>query len=102
MTTTRHRVVVNGVRRRVSRNDQFLRVANTQGLRPVAAGLATGLVVSLATARFIDALLFGVAPVDPVVLGGAALAVLGLAGGACLVPAVRALRSAPAQTLHAE
>ena len=28
MTTTRHRVVVNGVRRRVSRNDQFLRVAN--------------------------------------------------------------------------
>ena len=29
MTTTRHRVVVNGVRRRVSRNDQFLRVANT-------------------------------------------------------------------------
>ena len=31
MTTTRHRVVVNGVRRRVSRNDQFLRVANTRG-----------------------------------------------------------------------
>ena len=30
MTTTRHRVVVNGVRRRVSRNDQFLGVANTQ------------------------------------------------------------------------
>ena len=30
MTTTRHRVVVNGVRRRVSRNDQFLRVANSQ------------------------------------------------------------------------
>ena len=29
MTTTRHRVVVNGVRRRVSRNDQFLRVANS-------------------------------------------------------------------------
>ena len=36
MTTTRHRVVVNGVRRRVSRNDQFLRVANnfTAALRP--------------------------------------------------------------------
>ena len=81
---------------------RIVRQVCAQGLRPVAAGMATGLVVSLATARFIDALLFGVAPVDPVVLGGAALAVLGLAGGACLVPAVRALRSAPAQTLHAE
>ena len=34
MTTTRHRVVVNGVRRRVSRNDQFLRAANIQAPRP--------------------------------------------------------------------
>ena len=38
MTTTRHRVVVNGVRRRVSRNDQFLRVAN---MWAVWASLAT-------------------------------------------------------------
>ena len=73
-----------------------------QGLRPVAAGLAAGLMGSLATARFIDALLFGAAPVDPVVLGGVAVAVLGLAAGACLVPAVRALRVPPAQTLRAE
>ena len=32
MTATRHRVVVKEVRRRVSRNDQFLRVANTDHL----------------------------------------------------------------------
>ena len=73
-----------------------------QGLRPVAAGLAAGLMGSLATARFIDALLFGAAPVDPVVLGGVAVAVLGLAAGACLVPAVRVLRVPLAQTLRAE
>ncbi len=73
-----------------------------QGLRPVAAGLAAGFVASLAAARLIDALLFGVAPLDPVVLGGAALAVLGLGAGACLAPAARALRSQPARTLHAE
>ena len=30
MTTTRHRVVVNEVRRRVSRNDHFLGVANNR------------------------------------------------------------------------
>ena len=36
-----------------------------QGLRPVAAGPAAGLVLALAAARFIDALLFGVAPPRP-------------------------------------
>ncbi len=66
------------------------------GLRPVVAGLAVGLVVSLATARFIETLLFGVAPFDPVVLGGAALAVLGLGAGACV------LRVPPARTLNAD
>ena len=73
-----------------------------QGLRPVAAGLAAGLIVSIATTRFIEALLFGVAPVDPMVLAGASIAVLGLGAAACLVPAARALRVPPARTLHAE
>ena len=73
-----------------------------QGLRPVAAGLSVGLVVSLATARFIEALLFDVAPLDPVVLGGAAVVVLGLGAVACLVPAARALRAPPARTLNAD
>ena len=69
-----------------------------EGMRPVAAGL----IVALAAARFIEALLFGVAPVDPGVIAGAALAVLGLGAGACLVPAVRALGVPPARTLRTE
>ena len=73
-----------------------------EGMRPVAAGLAAGLIVALAAARFIEALLFGVAPVDPGVIAGAALAVLGLGAGACLVPAVRALGVPPARTLRTE
>ena len=81
---------------------RIIRELCAQGLRPVVAGLATGLVGSLAAAGLIDTLLFGVAPVEPVVLGAAALAVLGLAVCACLVPAARALRSPPAQTLSAE
>ena len=72
------------------------------GLRPVAGGLAVGLVVSLATARFIETLLFGLAPLDPVVLGGAALTVLGLGAAACLGPAARVLRVPPARTLNAD
>ena len=81
---------------------RIVRHVCAQGLRPVAAGLAAGLAASLATARFIEALLFGVAPVDPVVLGGAALVVLGLGAVASLVPAASALRMPPARTLHAE
>ena len=73
-----------------------------EGMRPVAAGLAAGLIVALAAARFIEALLFGVAPVDTGVIAGAALAVLGLGAGACLVPAVRALGVPPARTLRTE
>ena len=69
-----------------------------QGLRPVSVGL----VVSLATARFIEALLFDVAPLDPGVLGGVAVVVLGLGAVACLVPAARALRAPPARTLNAD
>ena len=79
---------------------RIVRHVCAQGLRPVAAGLAAGLVVSLATARFIQTLLFGVAPLDPVVLGGAAVAVLGLGAVACLVPTARALRVPPARTLN--
>ena len=81
---------------------RIVRHVCAQGLRPVAAGLAAGLVASLAAARSIEALLFGAAPVDPVVLGGAALAVLGLGAAACVVPAARALRVPPARTLQAE
>ena len=79
---------------------RIVRHVCAQGLRPVAAGLAAGLVLGLAAARFIDALLFGVAPLDPVVLGGAAVAVLGLGAVACLVPTARALRVPPARTLN--
>ena len=72
------------------------------GLPPVAAGLTVGLVVSLATAPFMETLRFGVAPLDPAVLGGVALAVLGLGAGGCLGPAARALRVPPARTLNAD
>ena len=81
---------------------RIVRHVCAQGLRPVAAGLAAGLIGSLATARFIDALLFGVVPVDPVVLGSVAVAVFGLAAGACLTAAVRALRAPAAQSLQTE
>ncbi len=70
------------------------------GLPAARRGRNNSLAVSLATARFIETLLFGLAPLDLVVLGGAAVAALGLGAVACLVPTARALRVPPARTLN--
>ena len=73
-----------------------------QGMAPVLAGLAVGLVAALALGRLSAGLLFGVPPHDPFTLA-AATAVLGAAGlVACLLPARRAAGIDPAQALRDE
>ncbi len=72
------------------------------GLGPVVAGLAVGLAAALALTRTLSALLYGVAPSDPLALGAAALA-LGAAGLlACWLPAHRAARTDPMVALRAD
>jgi putative ABC transport system permease protein len=73
-----------------------------QGLRPVAIGLVIGLVASLAAARAIESLLFGVGAVDPLTLTAVPSVLLLFAGAACVVPAIRASRVDPMVTLRAE
>jgi len=53
-------------------------------------------------ARYLRALLFGVATTDPVTLGGSALVLLVIAASASLVPARRASRVDPADALRAQ
>jgi putative ABC transport system permease protein len=73
-----------------------------QGMAPVLAGLAVGLVAALALGRLSAGLLFGVPPHDPFTLA-AATAVLAAAGlVACLLPARRAAGIDPAQALRDE
>ncbi len=76
------------------------RLVAGRGLRLAAAGLVTGLAATAMGARALAAVLFGVAPLDPVTLatvsGGLAL----LAVLACWIPARRAASTDPSEVLR--
>jgi putative ABC transport system permease protein len=73
-----------------------------QGMMPAYAGIGIGLLAAVVLTRFLVALLYGVAPIDPVTF----VAIPGLLGivaaGSVLIPAVRASRLAPVEALRAE
>jgi predicted permease len=66
------------------------------------AGAVIGAAAALATGRFVESLLFGVQPNDPLVLTTAALIVISTAFVACVSPAVRAARTDPLTVLRAD
>jgi putative ABC transport system permease protein len=68
-----------------------LRLLVGEGMRPVLAGVALGVAGAWMTSRALGALLFGVAPSDPLSYVAAVAALLGAALVATLIPAVRAL-----------
>jgi putative ABC transport system permease protein len=73
-----------------------------QGLGLAAFGAVIGIVAALGMSRLMVSLLFDVSPLDPVTYV-AVTAVLGIVAlGACLVPAFRAARVDPMQTLRTE
>jgi putative ABC transport system permease protein len=80
----------------------ILRLVLRQSLGITVAGVVVGLVGAVAASRVLRSLLFGIAPGDPVTLTVVALVMLVVATVAVLVPAVRATRVDPIQTLRAE
>ncbi len=70
--------------------------------RSAAIGLAIGIPAALASTRSLTALLFGVSPTDPRVLGVAALGLAAAAVGAAYAPARRAATVDPLQTIKAQ
>jgi predicted lysophospholipase L1 biosynthesis ABC-type transport system permease subunit len=68
----------------------------------LAAGLLAGLPVALLGGRLVRSQLFGVGPIDPASLAGAAAALVVVAGAASLVPARRATRISAVQALRAD
>ena len=73
-----------------------------QGLRPVLAGLATGLVVSLVAMRALASLLYGVTATDPPTFLAAVGVLLAISALATAIPAGRAARVDPMTALRHE
>jgi predicted permease len=83
------------------RND-VLRLVVGHGLRLVVAGVLLGVMGALALTRVVQSLLYGVSASDPATIAAAALALVGVALAACLVPARRATRVDPMVALRYE
>ena len=79
---------------------RVLKMILRQGLRLVAVGLIVGIVGSLALSSVLGALLYGVAPRDPLVLAAVALVLFFTGALASAVPALRASRVAPVEALR--
>jgi ABC-type antimicrobial peptide transport system permease subunit len=79
-----------------------LRSVLGQGLQLTCVGLVAGLAGALALARLMDALLFGVRPIDPATLAGVAALITAVSAAASLVPALRATRVDPTVALRDE
>jgi len=92
-----------GVRMAIgARGPQIVRAIVRRALLPVGLGVGGGLAVALALAGLVRSLLFGVEPADPVALGGGIAVLLVAAVLASWLPARRAARVDPSQTLRHE
>lgn len=72
------------------------------GLTMTAAGIVAGVTGTAALSRFIHSLLFGIGDMDPLTLGGAAVALIAIACATAIVPAWRAIRVDPMVTLRGD
>jgi ABC-type antimicrobial peptide transport system permease subunit len=73
-----------------------------RGLRLVAIGLVLGIPASVLAARLLRGMLFEVSVADPLTYAAVSVFLAGVASVACLLPARRAARVAPARAFRAE
>jgi len=85
-----------------ARADQVRRMVVRQGLVLAGIGAAIGLAGALGMSRLISSLLYGIAPYDPLTLGGVTLGLLVVAAVASWLPAMRAARIDPIEALRSE
>ena len=78
------------------------RIVIEQGLLTTLAGIAVGAVAALALSRTLTSLLFDIRPTDPVTFAGVALLLAAIGLLASYVPARRATRVDPIETLRQE
>ncbi|MGH9661935.1 MAG: FtsX-like permease family protein, partial [Bryobacteraceae bacterium] len=85
-----------------ARQSQILAMVLRSGLALAATGVAIGIGLALAAMRLTTSLLYGVSPRDPATYAGVPLFLIGVAALASFVPARRASRLAPLDTLREE
>ena len=73
-----------------------------KGMALTLMGVALGLAGALALTRFLESILFGVTPTDPLTFATVAAAVVAVSLLACYVPARRATRVDPMVALRHE
>ncbi len=81
---------------------QVMKIVLAQGARLAIAGLIVGTIGAFALTRSMKALLFGVAPADPLIFVGVAILLIIVALAACYFPARRAMRVDPLIALRYE
>ena len=81
---------------------ELRRMVLVESLRPVAVGLAAGLVGTLALSRILQGLLFGVTVADPATVAGVMTMMLAVAAAACYIPASRMTNANPVVWLRYE
>ena len=79
-----------------------LRLIMKQGMLLTAIGAGLGLLAALLFARFLGSLLYGVRPEDPLILASVCLTLIVAALFATYIPARRATRVNPIDSLRAE
>ena len=83
-----------------ARRSDVLRRLLGEGLRLAACGGAAGLAAALVVTRAMASVLYGIRPQDPITIGGSVAILLVTAVLASGIPALRALRYAPAEILR--
>jgi putative ABC transport system permease protein len=73
-----------------------------QGIRPVIAGIVTGLTLAIYASRAAKAFLLDISPFDPVTFVGVTVLLTVIAVGATYLPARRASRIEPVVALRTE
>jgi ABC-type antimicrobial peptide transport system permease subunit len=81
---------------------QVLAMVIRSGLALALAGVAIGLAGALGLSRFLEAVLYSVTPADPATFAATAAIFVVTAAAASWIPARRAARVDPVETLRAE
>jgi putative ABC transport system permease protein len=101
--TVRRRVREIGIRMALGASQSdILRLVVADGMKPILIGVALGVIAALALSRLVASLLFGVPATDPLTFTAVTLLLVVVGIAANTLPAYRATRVEPTQTLREE